>query len=86
MLPPDISWDRYPITLRVPHLCEIYGGLKPDTLRRAILRGDPSLPLPFMDRPWRWRKAEVQRHYNRLTLRDVRNARATLRREMREAV
>ena len=84
MTPPDPTFDKYPPTMLAVHVAELYA-MKPDTLRRAVRVGDPSVPPPFMDKPWRWRKSEVQRHYNRLTLRDVRQARAQLRREAREA-
>ncbi len=79
------DWDRYPITLKVPQVAEIYGAMKPDTVRRAIRARDPSLPTPFMDRPWRWRKADVIRHYQQLELSDLRRARARLRRQLKEA-
>ena len=83
MTPPDATFDKYPPTLLVPHIAELYG-LRPDTVRKNLQHGDPSMPPPFMNRPWRWRKTEVQRHYNRLTLRDVRQARAQLRRDLRK--
>ena len=72
-MPNDLS--GYPLTLRIEHLAEIYS-LHPDTVRTLVRRGDASIPAPFADRPYRFRRREVQQHFDTLTLRTVRHERA----------
>lgn len=79
------DWGAVPGTLKVWHLSSIYG-VAEETLRAALRRGDPSLPTPFADRPYRFRKSEVVAHYARLELSDMRRARARLRRQEQERV
>lgn len=85
MSAPSQDWIALPMTLRIRHLATIYG-LKESSMRKAVRLGDPSVPKPFVDRPYRFRKADVQKHYERLELFDVRMARRRLRRHVREAV
>lgn len=63
-----------PGTLRVEHLAAIYD-VRPQTVRDGVRRLDPSYPTPFMDRPYRWRKVDVEKHYHFLTMSVVRRAR-----------
>lgn len=80
---PAVEWAKYGLTLRVRHIAEIYD-LKPDSIRKALRNGDPSVPHPFADRPYRFRKSNVMQHYERLELSDLRRARARLRRQLSE--
>lgn len=83
MAPPPFTftgdWATVPGTCRLRHVAVIYS-VNEDTARAGIRRGDPSLPTPFADRPYRFRKIDVQRHYGRLELTDVRRARMRMRR------
>jgi hypothetical protein len=83
--PPSLDWSLYGPTLFVRDLAEIFG-LSAITIQRAVKHGDESLPQPFADRPWRWRKSDVRLRYERLTVRDVRVARSKRRRQLKEAV
>jgi hypothetical protein len=83
--PESLNWAAYGPTLFVRDVAEIFG-LSAITIRRAVKRGDESLPQPFADRPWRWRKSDVRHRYERLTVRDVRVARSKRRRQLKEAV
>src|SRR5688572_2352102 len=60
-----IDWRRYPALLDVHHLAEIYsravGGV-----RRALYERDPKLPTPCQVRPYKVRKDDCKRHWDRM--------------------
>jgi hypothetical protein len=80
---PLVDWTKYGLMLRVADIADIYG-IKPTTVRQAMRLHDGSVPEPCADRPYRFRKADVMKHYDRLELSDLRRARARLRRRQRE--
>ncbi len=80
MSAPICDWATLPVTLRIREVASIYS-MREDTVRKQLRIGDASLPLPFADRPYRFRKSDVQRHYERLELSDIRRARARMRRQ-----
>ena len=69
------DWSAYPLTLRVEHIAQIYS-LHPDTVRALVRRGDATIPAPFADRPYRFRRREVQQHYDTLRMSTVRSERS----------
>jgi len=66
------DWGQLPLTLNAHHVAAIYG-LKWCTVLSKI--GSGEVAAPFADKPWRWRKADVKAHYERLSLHGVRRAR-----------
>lgn len=74
--PPFCSWDAVPLTVSLKQVAALYD-LHWKTAQVKVRRGDASLPRPFLDRPYRFRKSDVKAHYERVNLADVRRARAT---------
>lgn len=71
---PITDWTGLPLTLTAHHLAAIYG-LHLKTVRTKAAQGDPGLPAPAFDHPWRWRKADVKRHYETASPEWLRKAR-----------
>jgi hypothetical protein len=38
------------------------------TVRRALVRRDGTIAPPCMERPWRWREADVERHLQTMSV------------------
>lgn len=66
------DWAALPITLNAHHVAAIYGFEWRTVLRKI---GSGEVAAPFADKPWRWRKADVKAHYERLSLHTTRRAR-----------
>lgn len=79
-LPLITSFDQLPLTLRMAHIAALYD-LCIDTVRDKVEQGDTvAIPRPSFVRPYRWRKADVQRHYDHASVSDQRQAIAQQRR------
>jgi len=68
------DWSGLPLTLTAHHIAAIYG-LHVKTVRVKAAAGDPGLPLPAFDKPWRWRRDDVRRHYETASVEGIRRAR-----------
>lgn len=66
------EWTSLPLTLDAKHVAAIYGFEWRTVLRKV---GSREVPMPFADRPYRWRKADVKAHYERMSLHGTRRAR-----------
>jgi hypothetical protein len=54
--------EALPVTLRVEHIAAIYGN-KIATVYELIRLGSDKIPMPFLSRPYRFRKTDVIKHY-----------------------
>lgn len=61
----DINWSAYPKLLNVKHLAEIYDR-KVGGVRRALWERDEKLPTPCQTRPYKVRKDDCKRHFERM--------------------
>lgn len=73
------DWRELPLTLRMRDIAAIYG-LHERTVRTKVERGDEDIPRPNFLRPYRWRKSDVQAHYEGHSVRDQRRAIAEAKR------
>lgn len=80
-----MNWEALPLTLRMADIAAIYA-ISIRTVRDKVERGDEDIPRPNFVRPYRWRRDEVRRHYERHTVRDQRDAIAKAKREALKAV
>lgn len=60
-----VDWTRYPSLLDASHLAEIYdrslGGV-----RKGLQRRTKKLPTPCQSRPYKVRKDDCKRHFDRM--------------------
>lgn len=69
------DWNELPLTLRMKDIAAIYD-LAEKTVRRRVEQRDPSIPRPNFIQPYRWRKADVRRHYETASLEEQRREKA----------
>jgi hypothetical protein len=60
-----VDWTRYPALLDVRHLAEIYAR-KEAGVRRALWERSKKLPTPCQTRPYKVRKDDCKRHFERM--------------------
>jgi hypothetical protein len=62
-----VNWSALPALLTAEDLAVIYrrrvGGVK-----KALQQRSPKLPTPIAKHPWRVRKDDAMRHFNRLAI------------------
>ena len=63
----DVEWSKYPALLTAYHLAEIYTR-KVGGVRKALQQRSPKLPTPCQARPYKVRKADCQRHFQRMSV------------------
>jgi len=68
------DWSALPLVLDAHDIAGLYR-LHAKTVRAKAAAGDPGLPAPALDRPWRWRREDVRRHFETVTVDGIRRAR-----------
>lgn len=62
-----IDWRRYPALLDAQHLAEIYS--RPiDSIRKGLQQRSHKLPTPCQSRPFKVRKDDCKRHFDRMAV------------------
>lgn len=61
----EINWAAYPKLLNVSHLAEIYDR-REGGVRKALRQRSPKLPTPCQERPYKIRKDDCRRHFERM--------------------
>ncbi len=62
----SVDWSRYPALLSAEHLAEIYAR-KIGGVRKGLQQRTTKLPTPCQSRPYKVRKADCQRHFQRMS-------------------
>ena len=62
----DLDWSKYPALLTVKHLAEIYDR-KEGGVRWGLRRRSHKLPIPCQSRPYKVRRADCKRHFERMS-------------------
>lgn len=60
-----VDWNAYPALLTVQHLAEIYNR-KVNGVRWGLRERSTKLPTPCQSRPYRVRKDDCRRHFDRM--------------------
>jgi hypothetical protein len=72
------DWEHVPLFLSLRELAQLYGK-HPGTIERKLRAHDPSVPIPCQRKPWMFKKADVKRHAETMTIEGVRQARRRLK-------
>ena len=62
----SLDWSYYPPLLSVAHLAEIYGR-SVGAIRKGLQQRSAKLPTPCQSRPFKVRRADCKRHFDRMS-------------------
>lgn len=62
----DINWREFPPLLTCRDLTRIYTPRKLGGIRKGVQQRSKTLPTPCASRPYRFRRDDVKRHFERM--------------------